>query len=147
MKKLILLAAAILLIGWHTTSVRAVDRLHNVPESSKPRPDPRHLRAVRPQHPFASQDQQAQPRATASAAITWVACPPEAQSLGAMCGTLPVPLDRRHPKEKKINIYFEVYLHTNPGPAESAILFNNGGPGFGTTDTDDRDLAFTLLGQ
>jgi len=147
MKKIILLAAATLLIGWHATSVRAVDRFHNVLESSKSRPDLHHPRAVRPEHPFASQDQQAQRRATASAAITWVACPLEAQSLGAMCGTLPVPLDRRHPKEKKINIYFEVYLHTNPGPAESAILFNNGGPGGGTTDTDDRALAFTLLGQ
>ena len=147
MKKIILLAAATLLIGWHTTSVRAVDRFHNGPQSSKSRPDLHHPRAVRPEHPFASQDQQAQRRATASAAITWVACPLEAQSLGAMCGTLPVPLDRRHPKEKKINIYFELYLHTNRGPAESAILFNNGGPGGGTTDTDDRALAFTLLGQ
>src|SRR5215471_10373977 len=147
MRKLILVAAATLLIGGHTTSVRAVDRFHNIPESSKSRPDLRHPRAVRPQHPFAPQDQQAQRQATASAAITWVACPPEAQSLGAMCGILPVPLDRRHPKEKKINIYFELYLHTNRGPAESAILFNNGGPGGGTTDTDDRALAFTLLGQ
>jgi pimeloyl-ACP methyl ester carboxylesterase len=62
-----------------------------------------------------------------------------------MCGTLPVPLDRRHPKVKKINIYFEVYLHTNPGPAESAILFNAGGPGMGTTVL--RAYAVALFGQ
>src|SRR2546425_428059 len=37
-----------------------------------------------------------------------------------MCGTLPVLLDRRHPEGKKIDIYFELYLHANPGPAESA---------------------------
>jgi pimeloyl-ACP methyl ester carboxylesterase len=46
---------------------------------------------------------------------------------------LPVPLDRRHPDGAKIKIYFEVYQHTNPGPAESAILLNTGGPGAGTT--------------
>jgi len=50
-----------------------------------------------------------------------------------MCGTLPVPLDRRHPNGQKIDIYFELYLHTNPGPAESAIIGNAGGPGLGTT--------------
>jgi pimeloyl-ACP methyl ester carboxylesterase len=50
-----------------------------------------------------------------------------------MCGTLPVLLDRRHPEGKKIDIYFELYLHTNPGPAESAIIGNPGGPGLGTT--------------
>ena len=112
-KKLILLAAATLFVGGHVAFVHAVDRLHSVPESSKSRPDLRHIRGVEPQHPFASQDQQAQRRATASTAITWVVCPPEAQDLGAMCGNLPVPFDRHHLKEKKLNIYFEVYLHTN----------------------------------
>jgi hypothetical protein len=33
-----------------------------------------------------------------------------------MCGTLPVPLDRRHPEKEKIEIYFELYLHSKPGP-------------------------------
>ena len=145
MKRLILLAAATLFIGGHTTSLRAVDRFHSVPESSKARPALRHPRGVQLQHSLASHKQQAQRRATASTAITWMACSPEAQDLGAMCGTLPVPLDRRHPKEKKINIYFEVYLHTNPGPPESAILFNNGGPGLGTTVL--RADALALLGQ
>ncbi len=46
---------------------------------------------------------------------------------------MPVPLDRRHPEKEKIKIYFELYLHTNPGPAESALLGNAGVPGGGTT--------------
>ena len=71
-------------------------------------------------------------RAAASPDIIWVQCPPEAQALGATCGTLPVPLDRQHPDGPKINIYFELYLHTSEGPAESAILFNLGGPGGST---------------
>jgi len=82
---------------------------------------------------FPSPEQQALRRASASPDIQWVECPPEAQDLGAMCGTLPVPLDRRHPNGQKIDIYFELYLHTNPGPAESAIIGNAGGPGLGTT--------------
>jgi len=67
--------------------------------------------------------------ATASPHIIWVQCPPEAQALGAMCGKLPQPLDRRHPNGPQIGIYFELYLHTNTGPADSAILFATGGPG------------------
>jgi pimeloyl-ACP methyl ester carboxylesterase len=62
-----------------------------------------------------------------------------------MCGTLPVLLDRRHPEAKKIDIYFELYLHTNPGPAESAIIGNPGGPGLGTTQL--RAPALILFAQ
>src|SRR5262249_22298480 len=102
--QLILLAAATSFIDAHAAPAPQVDRLHGAPESSRPGPGPRHPRTVGPQHPFASHEQQAQRRATASAAITWVACPPEAQSLEAMCGTLPVPLDRRHPKAMTINV-------------------------------------------
>lgn len=68
-----------------------------------------------------------------SSGINWVQCPPEAQTLGAMCGQIPVPLDRQHPEREKIKIYFEIYQHTKPGPAESAILPNTGGPGVATT--------------
>ena len=70
---------------------------------------------------------------TASPDVIWVQCPPEAQSFGGTCGTLPVPFDRRLPDGATINIYFEVYSHTNTGAAESAILLNTGGPGVGTT--------------
>jgi len=82
---------------------------------------------------FPSPAQQVLRRASPSPDIQWVECPPEAQDLGAMCGTLPMPLDRRHPDGQKIDIYFELYLHTNPSPAESAIIGNAGGPGLGTT--------------
>jgi pimeloyl-ACP methyl ester carboxylesterase len=83
--------------------------------------------------------------ATASSDIVWVQCPPPAQALGAMCGKLPVPLDRRNPKGQKIGIYFEQYFHTNSGPAESAILLNPGGPGVAIAT--NRLLVFALFGQ
>jgi pimeloyl-ACP methyl ester carboxylesterase len=83
--------------------------------------------------------------AMASPEIIWVQCPPPAQALGAACGKLPVPLDRRHPAGAKIEIYFELYLHTNPGPAESAILVNPGGPGLGTTAY--RALILSIFAQ
>jgi len=83
--------------------------------------------------------------AMASPDITMVQCPAAAQALGATCGTLHVPLDRQHPAGEKIEIYFELYLHTNPGPAESAILVNGGGPGLGTTAS--RTLILTILAQ
>src|SRR6516162_4097222 len=74
-----------------------------------------------------------------------VQCQGNAQLLGAACGNLPVPLDRQHPAGAKIGIYFELYSHTNPGPAESAILVNPGGPGLGTTPF--RALILTVLAQ
>jgi len=96
-------------------------------------------------HSLPPHDQMALRRAAASADITWVDCPPEAQDFGAMCGTLPVPLDRRHSEREKIKIYFELYLHTNPGPAESALVGNPGGPGISTTGA--RTIALALFGQ
>ena len=82
----------------------------------------------------------------ASPDVIWVQCPLDAQNLGGTCGTLPVPLDRRRPNGAKIKIYFEVYPHTNPGPAESAILLNTGGPGVGTTSVL-RAAAQALFGS
>lgn len=61
-------------------------------------------------------------------------CPEPTASL---CGYLPVPLDRDNPGGAKINIYFEVYPHTNAGPAQSAILVNFGGPAGSTTGSRD----------
>jgi pimeloyl-ACP methyl ester carboxylesterase len=73
--------------------------------------------------------------ATAPPGIIAAQCPPEATGLGppVTCGYLPVPLDRQDPDGPTINIYFELYLHSNAGPAESAMLFNAGGPGSSTT--------------
>jgi hypothetical protein len=65
--------------------------------------------------------------------VTVSQCPQEAQDLGASCGYVLVPLDRLRRHGEEIGIYFEVYGHSNPGPAESAILVNFGGPGSGTT--------------
>lgn len=57
----------------------------------------------------------------------------DAQALGGVCGYVPVPLHRDQPNGETINIYFELYPHSSPGPAESAILANIGGPGVTTT--------------
>src|SRR6516225_8803174 len=75
------------------------------------------------------------PLATASKDIISVQCPPEAIALNpaVSCGYVPVPLDRKHPNREKINIYFEVYPHSSPGPAESAVVFGFVGPGASTT--------------
>jgi pimeloyl-ACP methyl ester carboxylesterase len=89
----------------------------------------------------------ATPPSTASPNIVWVQCSAEAQALGAMCGTLPVPLDRQYPNGQQIEIYFELYLHNDTGPAESAILFNTGGPGAGTTADWFRATVFGWFGQ
>jgi pimeloyl-ACP methyl ester carboxylesterase len=56
-----------------------------------------------------------------------------------------VPLDHTHPEGAKISVYFELYSHSNPGPAVSAILANPGGPGGSTTDL--RLYALTFFGQ
>ncbi len=85
----------------------------------------------------------ATPPASAARDINWVQCQPEA--IGALCGYVPVPLDRKHPKQGTINIYFELYAHSGSGPAESAILFNHGGPGVATTAV--RNTALYLFGQ
>jgi pimeloyl-ACP methyl ester carboxylesterase len=71
--------------------------------------------------------------------VTSATCPED----WAVCGYVEVPLDRKHPKGKTIQIYFEQYFHTNPGPAESAIFANFGGPGPATTPA--RDFAQFLF--
>jgi len=83
--------------------------------------------------------------APASADVVLIRRPPEAQELGGIFGKLPVPLERRHPDGTMIRIYFEVYPHTNAGPAVSAILANPGGPGASTTGL--RALGLALFAQ
>lgn len=78
--------------------------------------------------------------APTAAGVIPVACP---EPTATLCGYIPVPLDRRHPKGAKIQIYFEMYPHLNPGPAQSAILANFGGPG--NTTTGFRDFAQFLF--
>ena len=79
--------------------------------------------------------------ATATRDVIQVNCPVEAQALGAVCGYVPVPLHRDRPNGETINIYFEIYAHSNPGPAQSAIVPNAGGPSLTTSG-----LRFLWLG-
>ena len=69
---------------------------------------------------------------------------PSAAFDGAICGTVDVPLDRADALAGTIAIAYELYTHTDHGPAESAILVNFGGPGGGTTPS--RGNAFYLFG-
>lgn len=73
------------------------------------------------------------------------ACAPEGAALGAVCGYVNVPFDRKHLNHGTIPIYFELYPHSGPGSAESAILANFGGPG--VTTSGRRDDLFYLFGQ
>jgi pimeloyl-ACP methyl ester carboxylesterase len=100
---------------------------------SKFRLTPRHSRNLGSQRSLPLGEPEPHLPAPASPDIIWVKCPHQAQSLGAKCGKLPVPLNRHHPDGKKIKIYFEIYFHTHSGEAESAILANLGGPGDTTT--------------
>jgi len=90
----------------------------------------------------ASSDGAARVQTIASPLVQWVTCSGDAQTTwGGVCGQFPVPLDWTKPEGQKINIYFELYSHTNLGPAESAILMNPGGPGGSITYY--RDIALT----
>jgi len=77
-------------------------------------------------------------------------CPPEAQGAAAnagvvvTCSFVPVPFDREHPNRGTISIYYELYLHTGPGSAESAILVQWGVEG--KAQTSVRDYLLGLFG-
>jgi len=77
------------------------------------------------------------PRAIAAPALAANIIPTVCPEPNSVCGYVQVPLDRKHPQGTKIAIYFEQYLHSNPGPAGSAIMVNLGGPGSSTTDSRD----------
>lgn len=71
---------------------------------------------------------------------------PKAALDGATCGHIDVPLERDPPNnanEQMIPIGYELYMHSNAGPAEGVILPNFGGPGSSTTSL--RDLALFLF--
>ncbi len=50
-----------------------------------------------------------------------------------MCGRVTVPLDRSDPSLGTVDLFFEFFAHRDPGPATSAILITEGGPGFSVT--------------
>jgi pimeloyl-ACP methyl ester carboxylesterase len=81
---------------------------------------------------------------SAARGVSPVECPRDAFD-GAICGRVDVPVDRSSVGTGTISIAFELYEHTEPGPAESAMLVNFGGPGPGTTPS--RGGAFFLLGR
>src|SRR5215212_2740179 len=56
---------------------------------------------------------------------------------GTLCGSIHVPLDRRHPGGATIPIFFAVVPHRDPGPAAGTILASEGGPGFSSTASAD----------
>ena len=102
-----------------------------------------HLSRI-PRQPLAAL---AVPRATpkvVGANVVSVTCPPDAQAFGAACGNVYVPLDRTHRIPGMVPIYFELYVHSAPGGADSAILVNHGGPGLATTVF--RDEWLTVFG-
>ncbi len=114
---------------------RQIKRVPSFPRTPDPAQIPRLQRAQTPRLP-----------ASASRNIIPALCPPDAIALdpAVSCGYVPVPLERKYPTEEKINIYFEVYPHTNAGPAESAIVPNLGGPG--PTTTGNRGLWLGTFG-
>jgi pimeloyl-ACP methyl ester carboxylesterase len=66
--------------------------------------------------------------AGAAPTATFGKCGPTAAA-NARCGTVAVPLDRSNPASPTIPIAFQLTPHTDPGPAVSAIVISNGGPG------------------
>ena len=61
---------------------------------------------------------------------------------GGYCGTLRVPLDRAHPERGTLRLFFLYYRHTAPGPARSAIMLSEGGPGYSITNTEFEKQAY-----
>ena len=83
---------------------------------------------------------------SATPAADQTTCPPGTPQ-GAVCGTVAVPLDRKHPSNGTIPISFKLFAHTAPGPPQSAILVNHGGPGAGTTTEPFMSLFLSLFSK
>lgn len=101
------------------------------------------LKAATSAMPHLSQAISAQFPTSAGSQIVKAICPPEAA--GAACGFVNVPFDREHPWRAKIAIYFELYLHSKPGPAQSAIVADPGGGG-GLSASANRSFFLYLYG-
>src|SRR5262252_5082059 len=102
MKNLIF-AVVLGLVTGLTTSAQVTNRPNTSNWLRNSRDVPHHLRNAQAQHAVPAPAQKTLRQATTSPEVSWVQCQAEAQGFGAMCGTLPVPLDCRHPGEKKIN--------------------------------------------
>jgi len=69
-----------------------------------------------------------------SAAARTVLFPCKKAPPGGLCGRVRVPLDRSDPSRGTVPIFFEYFLHRDPGPAHEAILVTEGGPGASVTN-------------
>ena len=61
---------------------------------------------------------------------------------GGYCGTLEVPVDRAHPARGTVRLFFLYFRHREPGPARSAIMLSEGGPGYSVTNTEFEKQAY-----
>src|SRR3954471_8797165 len=61
---------------------------------------------------------------------------PAGAAASARCGTVAVPLDRSDPASATLPIAFMFTPHTASGPAVSAIVMSNGGPGVSNIGSD-----------
>ena len=65
-----------------------------------------------------------------------------------LCGTLPVPLDRRHPDGRTVGLHVEVFPHTGPNAQPAgAVFITEGGPGFSVSLDAKYGYAFFLLSE
>ena len=63
-----------------------------------------------------------------------------------LCTTVPVPLNRRHPDGRMVNIHVEVFPHTGPAAEpEGAVFVTCGGPGCSATLGPKYGFSFFVL--
>jgi pimeloyl-ACP methyl ester carboxylesterase len=80
---------------------------------------------------------------TESATAALTPCEDDAAFL---CTTVPVPLDRRHPDARKVNLHVEVFPHTGPeAGADGAVFVTCGGPGCSATLDPKYGFSFFVL--
>jgi pimeloyl-ACP methyl ester carboxylesterase len=65
-----------------------------------------------------------------------------------LCTTVPVPLDRRRPDGRTVDIHVEVFPHTGPrAEADGAVFVTCGGPGCSITSGPKYGFAFFALAE
>ncbi len=91
------------------------------------------------------------PRVAPAAALRHAVAPAELAECDEdptfLCTTVPVPLDRRHPDGRLVNVHVEVFPHTGPGESEGAVFVTCGGPGCSITSGPKYGFAFFVLPQ
>lgn len=65
-----------------------------------------------------------------------------------LCTTVPVPLDRRHPDGRMVNLHVEVFPHTGPqADADGAVFVTCGGPGCSISSGPKYGFALFALAE